>query len=198
VKTCNVCGETKPLPDFVPRKEARDGYRGTCRVCWRERTRLASQRWRERHPEQAAESYRNWLEKNREYDRERCNRYDATNREKRRQARAKSRKENPEHHRALNKAWREANIEKARAACLAYYHRKRSSSDLDKSTDAYVAWLMLQNCFYCGAKGKMTIDHVIPISRGGKHVADNIVPACQSCNSSKGAKPLEEWHGRAA
>jgi len=51
-------------------------------------------------------------------------------------------------------------------------------------------------CAYCGERSdKLTMDHVVPISRGGEHTASNIVPACMSCNSSKGAKNLEEWLG---
>lgn len=43
-----------------------------------------------------------------------------------------------------------------------------------------------QCCAYCGKKPKfLTQDHVVPISKGGGTVADNIVPACKSCNSKK-------------
>lgn len=46
-------------------------------------------------------------------------------------------------------------------------------------------------CAYCGAEGKMTIDHVIPVAKGGKTESANIVPACRSCNSKKGTgQPL--------
>jgi len=42
-------------------------------------------------------------------------------------------------------------------------------------------------CSYCGTKPrKLTIDRVIPISRGGGTVPENIVPACGFCNTSKG------------
>ncbi len=45
-------------------------------------------------------------------------------------------------------------------------------------------------CAYCGKKLKrLTMDHVIPISKGGAHSCDNVVPACRHCNSSKGARP---------
>jgi 5-methylcytosine-specific restriction endonuclease McrA len=40
-------------------------------------------------------------------------------------------------------------------------------------------------CVYCGQVKKLTVDHVIPISKGGQHTKSNIVPACQSCNSRK-------------
>lgn len=36
-------------------------------------------------------------------------------------------------------------------------------------------------------------EHVIPVSRGGKHVCENIVAACGSCNSSKNDKLIYEW-----
>lgn len=38
----------------------------------------------------------------------------------------------------------------------------------------------------------LTMDHVIPLSRGGDHSIDNIVPSCFSCNASKGNKLLSE------
>lgn len=41
-------------------------------------------------------------------------------------------------------------------------------------------------CQYCGARKKLTIDHVVPRSRGGKHTWDNVVIACESCNTRKG------------
>ena len=40
-------------------------------------------------------------------------------------------------------------------------------------------------CAYCGIKDNMTIDHVVPLSKGGKHSIENIVPACAKCNSRK-------------
>lgn len=47
-------------------------------------------------------------------------------------------------------------------------------------------------CLYCGGPGG-TVDHVVPLSRGGQHAEGNLVPACRSCNSSKMDKLLVEW-----
>lgn len=48
-------------------------------------------------------------------------------------------------------------------------------------------------CQYCGTKSKeLTIDHVTPRYRGGRHTWDNLVSACKSCNHRKGGKTLEE------
>jgi 5-methylcytosine-specific restriction endonuclease McrA len=45
-------------------------------------------------------------------------------------------------------------------------------------------------CQYCAATAE-NIDHVIPRSRGGQHVWENVVAACQPCNAKKGDKMLE-------
>lgn len=47
-------------------------------------------------------------------------------------------------------------------------------------------------CQYCGATRKLTIDHIIPRSRGGGDDWDNLVVACSSCNIKKGDKYLEQ------
>lgn len=48
-------------------------------------------------------------------------------------------------------------------------------------------------CAYCLADTKLTVDHFIPLKSGGHDALYNIVPACHSCNSSKGAKNPVEW-----
>ncbi|KFE34386.1 HNH endonuclease [Thioclava atlantica] len=46
-------------------------------------------------------------------------------------------------------------------------------------------------CQYCGAKGDLTFDHVIPRSRGGITSWENVVAACAPCNLKKANKPLD-------
>jgi len=48
-------------------------------------------------------------------------------------------------------------------------------------------------CVYCGSRKKLTIDHVVPVSKGGRHIDSNLVTCCNSCNLSKGDKTLDEW-----
>ena len=44
-------------------------------------------------------------------------------------------------------------------------------------------------CAYCGGDGrKLTIDHIVPKSRGGKTDFENCVASCKSCNNKKGSK----------
>jgi 5-methylcytosine-specific restriction endonuclease McrA len=47
-------------------------------------------------------------------------------------------------------------------------------------------------CQYCGSAKQLTIDHVIPRSKGGTHTWDNVTIACETCNHKKGDKYLNE------
>ncbi|XP_071710555.1 uncharacterized protein [Rutidosis leptorrhynchoides] len=48
------------------------------------------------------------------------------------------------------------------------------------------------SCQYCSSTENLTIDHVLPMSRGGEWKWENLVTACLSCNSRKGQKTPEE------
>ncbi len=51
-------------------------------------------------------------------------------------------------------------------------------------------------CHYCKKRFNardLTMDHLIPLSRGGKSVKGNIVPACKECNNKKKYLLLVEW-----
>lgn len=47
-------------------------------------------------------------------------------------------------------------------------------------------------CQYCGSSKRLTLDHVLPRSRGGTHTWDNVLTACESCNQIKGNRTPEE------
>ena len=47
-------------------------------------------------------------------------------------------------------------------------------------------------CVYCGSAGRLTLDHVVPRSRGGDSVWENVVTSCAPCNLRKGNRTLEE------
>jgi 5-methylcytosine-specific restriction endonuclease McrA len=47
-------------------------------------------------------------------------------------------------------------------------------------------------CVYCHSTRNLTIDHIIPKSRGGGDTYSNLVSACNYCNTKKGNKLLEE------
>ena len=51
-------------------------------------------------------------------------------------------------------------------------------------------------CYYCAtrvAHHDLTMDHLIPLSRGGRSTKDNLVPSCKSCNNKKKTMLPVEW-----
>jgi 5-methylcytosine-specific restriction endonuclease McrA len=51
-------------------------------------------------------------------------------------------------------------------------------------------------CYYCGGTfkpGELTMDHLVPIIRGGRSAHGNLVPACKDCNSKKKYLLPAEW-----
>lgn len=68
-----------------------------------------------------------------------------------------------------------------RAAIREIYRRAREDPDV--------------RCYICGRKipmGHRHVDHIIPLSRGGRHEPSNLAIACDKCNLSKGDKLLDE------
>jgi 5-methylcytosine-specific restriction endonuclease McrA len=111
---------------------------------------------------------------------------------------------------AAIKAWNESDIGKEiRRLALHNYrktpkgkankaradHKRRATERIIISTLTAEEWAEIKKrykyrCVYCGGKCKLEMDHIIPISKGGNHVKENIVPACHSCNSRKSARPV--------
>ena len=51
-------------------------------------------------------------------------------------------------------------------------------------------------CFYCGSRvgpSNLTMDHVVPLIRGGRSIKNNLVPACKECNNNKKYLLPMEW-----
>lgn len=51
-------------------------------------------------------------------------------------------------------------------------------------------------CYYCGIvyeQKDLTMDHIIPLARGGRSTKDNLVPCCKDCNSRKKTLLPIEW-----
>lgn len=48
-------------------------------------------------------------------------------------------------------------------------------------------------CCVCGSKNSPQIDHIVPISRGGKTELSNLQVLCKFCNTSKGSKNFDLW-----
>ena len=48
-------------------------------------------------------------------------------------------------------------------------------------------------CINCGTHKSLSIDHIVPVSKGGGNEIKNLQTLCTTCNSSKGNKSMTEW-----
>lgn len=87
--------------------------------------------------------------------------------------------------------WREKNRERTNFLTRLYHYRKKSAGGILYFEQ--VMTLYGKDCHYCGKPKSNTVDHVVPLSRGGTNEITNLVPACGRCNSRKGNKLISEW-----
>lgn len=173
MKRCNKCGNEKPLDDFAICRGSKDGRQITCRACKREhylankeRYQARHRAWREANPGRNAELAREWRQANPERAAQGVRRWN---------------QENPE--RALERSRRR----RAR--------RQEATVESFTADELLASWAErgLSGCTYCPDGEYEHADHVVPLARGGSHSIDNLVPACERCNTSKGAKLLADW-----
>lgn len=204
-KTCTKCSQIQPLSNFHKKKNGKFGVSSVCKTC----TAIISADWRAKNPERKKQNDRNWQLKNPDKKRESQRRWERANAEAERARKAadyqanKVRRDqqskawdkaNPEKRRARKRNWRRNNPEKVREQYLKDAIRNKQNGiflvlkkEMRKLTTA-------SHCFYCGEKSRsLTIDHVLPRVRGGRHSIGNLVAACGPCNFSKGGKTIMEW-----
>jgi 5-methylcytosine-specific restriction endonuclease McrA len=146
------------------------------------------------------------VEKRKEYQ----DRYLAKNREKinlRKKARyyanterilaanKKRRDENKEHVLEIERASRNKNKDKNR---LRKNANQSIRNRLITSSNYVILYKDLKRvysnpCFNCGSMKNQSLDHKIPLSKGGEHKIGNIMTLCQPCNASKHARTIMEW-----
>ncbi len=70
----------------------------------------------------------------------------------------------------------------------AHIARERAKARELKKSGFWQRKLAAGLCAYCGKKfaaADLTMDHVVPLARGGRSTRGNVVPACQACNAEK-------------
>lgn len=76
--------------------------------------------------------------------------------------------------------------------CSTHRKPRRYYGSTWRATRARILTRDGETCRYCG-RHATTVDHVIPLERGGTNDEANLVAACGRCNSSKAGKTLKEW-----
>lgn len=69
-----------------------------------------------------------------------------------------------------------------------------SSGDAKRIWKKHIKDSWNNECAYCQSTENLTLDHIIPQSKGGLDVKTNVVSCCHSCNQSKGHIFWEDWY----
>lgn len=191
MKRCSACKVAKPLTEFGCNRSKPGGLHDECRPC---KKTSDHRRYLANRDKRIAQS-RAWVLANPDARKAYVKRYYAENREELRVIRAAYRETHREELREYTRQWNKANRALRRIAA----QRRRAAFAAVPVNDLTIdQWIEIlakfgHACAYCPTGTDLTMDHVVPISKGGSHTASNIVPACRRCNSSKGnrgSRPL--------
>jgi hypothetical protein len=177
-RTCTKCNMKLPLSAFHKDKTATGGVRATCKNC------------RIKH-------VKNWYQDNKE----------------RQSGKEKDRRNANKDQYTEKEAKRYIKDKEKRIALATEQSQLRRSRKKGAKTERGISKLSLKRihgtkCYYCGKemdfsvgtgwkfnRDMATIEHLIPLARGGEHTFENTVLACRYCNISKSAKSESEFEG---
>lgn len=162
---------------YEKNKDARSAYYKKWREENLDHTKAYSKKYREENKERKAITDRNWSQANKDKVNANARRYRQRHPEKQNEIHRNYNKKNPE-------LWR----------TIAQNRRARKlENGISLVTAKDIRAILSNPCFYCGSKDRLTLDHIVPISRGGRHSIGNLLSACRSCNSKKHNKFITEW-----
>ena len=132
------------------------------RVNHSDKGKQRQKRYRDSHKKERSESFKKWYEKNKERMNE------------------------------LHRLWVSKNKESARQIDRKQYARRKKA----KGNFTLKEWEEVKKkhgyrCAICKKMKKLTVDHIIPLSKNGTNYIQNIQSLCKNCNSSKNNKLLE-------
>lgn len=178
-KICRECGCRKLTTDFYKDTRASDGLRCYCKECCQARDRKR----RALNGNAIRAKKRARYKDNKERINQECREFYAKNREK---------------CLAASKVWAEKNKDKIRLH--SQNRRVRESSQRGRIPKDYWQFMisvygdkcMNPSCQYPQTKNNyLTLDHVVPLIKGGLHDISNFQILCKSCNSSKSDKIID-------
>ena len=215
LKRCPRCQSLKSHAIFYNSAKSKDGKAGYCIPCTKEKVI----EWQKANPDKKAASDKKQNKKPERIlkSKVRKKKYFDENREKELKKLSEWGKLNPEKRAASLKIWKDSNKEKVASAQKRYHDKpewraiaalrhqvtsaiKRAKS-LNISNENCITRIQWQavlkrfdySCCYCGIKGKMTLEHLEPLTRGGGNFLGNIAPACNTCNRKKWSATLDEF-----
>lgn len=191
-KACKECGRLKPLTEFHRCPTVKDGRKARCAEC----VNAASRKWRIENPDKQAAATLAWRERNGDRVAKVKAEWTRNNADKVRAGRVR----NADSRRAALARWKAQNRDRVRE----YQRRRRASatSEAERLLDTESLWSECGGrCGICRQSidrslawpdpASASIDHIVPLSKGGAHVQENVQWAHLLCNLRKGDRPSE-------
>jgi 5-methylcytosine-specific restriction endonuclease McrA len=170
LKQCTGCKEWLPITeeyfhsDKRPNHPNKIPFTSKCKTC--ANALVKKDPWQSRNREQSREIKRRWEENHPDRVKDAAKKY-----------------------RSKHKTTRQAGLRNYRA-------KKNNNGGTHTAQDIQLLYKQQKGkCYYCSKKvgERYDVDHVIPVSRGGRNDISNLVIACKPCNQSKGGRMPHEW-----
>ena len=201
VKCCTKCGEEKPLSEFHRDKSKAGGRRNDCKVCACLQKRKYSKENNDHVRALKRANNRKHRDRIKKHDAEyyAANREEILRKKKEYHARPEIKQQYKEYQKrtGASKKWHERNPERRRASWV-----KRRATEREAKGEFTAEELRLRfdyhgnKCIYCGCTENLTVEHMIPLNKGGTNWPANLAPACGSCNSGKRDSSFWEFSGK--
>jgi 5-methylcytosine-specific restriction endonuclease McrA len=182
---CRKCNVEKAHSEFGRDPHYRSGHQPYCKECRRA--------YAQAHAETIRERADKWNTEHRERYREIKRNFYANHKE---ECLAQSKEYRNIHYEDICKPIKQKYYERNKDKFFAAIHKRRARIHGNGGSFTPQEWQVLcdqydNRCLCCGEKKKLTVDHVIPISKGGSNSIDNIQPLCRSCNAKKYNKIID-------
>jgi 5-methylcytosine-specific restriction endonuclease McrA len=211
VKICNQCNRELPTTSFVKNNQQKDGLTGKCRNClsivrkaWNQKYNktgkakaTARRYYHSAKGQKIKKAYRaTYLvtEEQREQYRIAARKHEKEDRYKARTRRYWQSEKGKVAKAVKDKKYQKTEkgiYAKQKVAIKRKYQIKTSDCTLTLAQWQEIKEQYGNACAYCRKPlARLEKDHVIPLSKGGKHTKANVVPACRTCNAQKGNRLL--------
>lgn len=201
-KICTKCGINKILEDFYKDARAKNGKTSTCKICInkyyvnnKQRILKNRQEYRTKHTQEISENNKKYRVKNRQRLLKISKHYYVENKQ--------YFLEYYENNKQKTLKYKEEYLktDKGKLAVNKYNHNRRTNisnsiKNLTVEEKNYILYNLQNNqCVRCGRtfneELKPTLDHIIPVNKGGPLTKENVQFLCQSCNSKKHTKTID-------
>lgn len=185
MKRCTVCKASKSQSCFYRIDRTSPNLTARCKDCLRR-------------------IQRQYVVEHREEEKARKKKWEHAHRERLNAERRARYAQNPQPFRERTLRWRKAHPEQHLEICRHDNKRRRARKMNAGGSISLLEWnkLKAQYAYQCLACGKrepeitLTMDHVIPLVKGGRHEITNVQPLCRSCNSHKKTNSTDFRNGR--